>query len=92
MAASTALMQAQVTALQQANEAMYRRRKRKRKRTRKRKAIQSDHVLSVGEVQAIVNQDYIKAEVREEMPRPKRVITYSRCGKQGHTIRICKVR
>jgi hypothetical protein len=48
MAASAALMQSQVTALQQANEAMHERRKRKRK------AIQSDHALSVAKGQALV--------------------------------------
>jgi len=66
MGTSAALMQSQITALQQANEAMQMRRKRRRK------AIQSDHALSVSEVQAMVGQDHVEAEVREEMPRPKK--------------------
>jgi hypothetical protein len=84
MAASTALMQSQITALQQANEAMHTR------RTRKRKAIQSDCALSVAEVQATVIQTHIEAEIREETPRPKkRTSKCSGCGQQGHTIRTC---
>lgn len=87
IAASAALMQSQVTALQQANEAIHNRRKRKRK------AIQSDHALSVAEVQATVTQTQVEAEIREEMPRPKkRISKCSGCGQQGHTIRTCKNR
>jgi citrate synthase len=87
MAASAALMQSQVTALQQANEAMNERRKRKRK------AIQSDRALSVAEVQATVIQNHVEAEIREEMPMPKkRISKCSGCGQQGHTIRTCKSR
>jgi hypothetical protein len=68
-------MQSQVTALQQANEAMHNRRKRKRK------AIQSDRALSVAEVQATVTQTQVKAEIREEMLRPKkRISKCSGCG------------
>ena len=86
MATSAALVQSQVAALQQANEAMHIRRKRKRK------ALQSDHALSVHEVQAMVDQDHVEAEVREEMPRPKkRAPTCSKCGQQGHTCRTCRV-
>jgi hypothetical protein len=48
---------------------------------RKRKDIQSGHVLSVGEAQAMVDQDHVKAEVREEMSRLKRKPkTCSKCG------------
>jgi hypothetical protein len=84
MAASTALMQSQITALQQANEAIHTRRKRKRK------AIQSDCALSVAEVQATVIQTHNEAETREETPRPKkRISKCSGCGQQGHTIRTC---
>jgi uncharacterized membrane protein YdfJ with MMPL/SSD domain len=87
MAASAALMQSQVTALQQANEAMHKR------RTRKRKAIQSDCALSVAEGQATVIQTHIEAEIREEMLKPKkRMSKCSGCGEQGHTIRTCKNR
>ena len=87
MAASAALMQSQVTALQQANEAMHERRKRKRK------AIQSDHALSVAEGQALVVQTHVEAGIREEMLRPKnRISKCSRCGEQGHTIRTCRNR
>jgi hypothetical protein len=75
MAASAVLMQSQVTALQQANEAMHERRKKKRK------AIQSDCALSVAEVQATVIQNHVEAEIREEMPRPKKGISKcSGCG------------
>ncbi len=82
MAASTARMQSQITALQQANEAMHIRRKRKRK------AIRSDYALSGSEVQAIIDQEHVEAEVREEMPRPKRrAPTCNGCGQQGHTNR-----
>jgi hypothetical protein len=68
MATSTALMLSQVTALQQANEAMHKR------RTRKRKTIQSNCALSVAEVQAMVVQNHIEIEIREEKRRqgPKR--------------------
>jgi hypothetical protein len=84
MAASTALIQSQITALQQANEAIHIR------RTRKRKAIQSDCALSVAEVQATVIQTHIEAEIREETPRPKkRTSKCSGCSQQGHTIRTC---
>jgi hypothetical protein len=87
MAASAALMQSQVTTLQQANEAMHERRKRKRK------VIQSDHALSVAEVQALVVQTYVEAEIREEMLRPKkRISKCSGCSEQGHTIRTCRNR
>jgi hypothetical protein len=50
-------MQSQVTALQQANEAMHERRKRKRK------AIQSDHALSVAKGQALVVQTHVEAGI-----------------------------
>jgi hypothetical protein len=87
MGALAALMQSQVTALQQANEAMNERRKRERK------AIKSDRALSVAEVQATVIQNQVEAEIREEMPRPKkRISKCSGCGQQGHTIRTCKNR
>ena len=87
IAASAALMQSQVTTLQQANEAMHERRKRKRK------VIQSDHALSVAEVQALVVQTHVEAEIREEMLRPKkRISKCSGCGEQGHTIRTCRNR
>lgn len=62
------------------------------RRKRKRKAIQSDCALSVSEVQAIVDQDHIEAEIREEILKPKRrIYTCSRCGQQGHTIRTCVI-
>ena len=48
MAASTALLQGQITTLQKANKATHVRRKRKRK------ALVLDKALSVSEVQAIV--------------------------------------
>jgi hypothetical protein len=84
MATSTALMLSQVTALQQANEAMHKR------RTRKRKTIQSNCALSVAEVQAMVVQNHIEIEIREETPRPKkRMSKCSGCGQQDHTISTC---
>ena len=87
MAASAALMQAQVTTLQQANKAMHVRRERKRK------AIRSDHALSVSEVQAMPDQDYVKAEIREEISRPKkRAPRCSGCSQQDHTIKTCRSR
>ena len=68
-------MQLQVTALQQANEAIHKRRKRKRK------AIQLDYALSVAKGQALVVQTHVEARIREEMPRPKkRISKCSRCG------------
>lgn len=86
MATSAALMQSQVQALQQANKAMHVRRQRKRK------AIQSDRALSVGEVQAIIAQEAIEVERREQMPRLKRrAPTCSRCHIQGHTMRSCSI-
>jgi hypothetical protein len=86
MAALAALMQAQAMALQQANKAMYVRRKRKRK------AIQSDHALSVSEVQAMVDQNYVETEIREEMPRPKkRISRCSRCRNKDHNARTCRL-
>ena len=84
MAASAAIMQSQVSALQQANKAMHIRRKGKRK------VLKSDKALSVAEVVAIVEQEQIEAERREEEPRPKkRPSTCSGCGQQGHIIRSC---
>jgi hypothetical protein len=85
MAASAALMSTQITSLQEANKAFHIRRKRGRK------ALQSDHALSVSEVQAMLEQDQIEAQVREEEPRPKkRASQCSKCGDQGHTARTCK--
>ena len=66
MAALAALMQSQVTALQQVNEAMNERRKRERK------AIQSDRALSVAKAQAAVIQNHVEAEIRENIPKPKK--------------------
>jgi len=86
MAASAALLQAQITTLQKANDAMHVRRKRTRK------ALVSDKALSVSEVQAIVEQEQVEAEIMEEMPRPKRrPKTCSKCHTQGHTIRTCRI-
>jgi len=86
MAASAALLQAQITTLQEANDAMHVRRKRTRK------ALVSDKALSVSEVQAIVEQEQVEAEIMEEMPRPKRrPKTCSKCHTQGHTIRTCRI-
>ena len=85
MAASVALMQSQVSALQQANEAMHERRKKK-----KRKVLQSDKALSVAEVVVIAEQEQIEAQMIDEMPRPKkRLLICSGCRQQGHTIRTC---
>jgi len=55
-----------MTALKQANEAISIRRKRKRK------AFRSRYALSVREVQAIVDEDYIEAEIREDVLKPKK--------------------
>jgi hypothetical protein len=86
MAASTALLQLQIDTLQEVNKATFVRRKRKRK------ALRSDNALSVGEVQAMVDQEEIEAKIIEEMPRPKkRPPTCSTCHKKGHNIRQCKV-
>jgi hypothetical protein len=84
MAASAALMQSQVSALQQANKATHERRKRKRK------AFKSDKALSVAEVVVMAEQEQVEAQIMEEMPRPKkRITTCSTCGQQGHTTRTC---
>jgi hypothetical protein len=86
MAASTALLQAQITTLQKANEAMHVRRKRTRK------ALVSDTALSVSEVQAMGGYEEVEAEIREEMPRlKKRTSRCSKCGQEGHTYRTCRV-
>ena len=86
MAASTALLQAQITTLQKANEAMHVRRKRTRK------ALVSDTALSVCEVQAMGSYNEVEAEITEEMPRPKkRTSRCSKCGQEGHTCRTCRV-
>ncbi len=85
MAASTALLHAQITTLQKANEAMHVRRKRTRK------ASVSDKALSVGEVQAMVAQEQVEAEIMEEMLRPKRrPPTCSKCHTQGHNLTQCR--
>jgi hypothetical protein len=68
MAALTALLQAQITTLQKANEAMHIRRKRTRK------ALVSDTVLSVGEVQTIGGYEEVKAGIIEEILRLKKRI------------------
>jgi hypothetical protein len=82
MAGSTALLQAQTTTLQKANEAMHIRRKRTRK------ALVSDNALSVGEVQAVGGYKEVKAEIIEEMLRlKKRTLKCSKCGQEGHTCR-----
>jgi hypothetical protein len=84
MASFVALQQAQITTLQKANEAMHVRRKRTRK------ALVSDTALSVGEVQAMGGYEEVEAEIREEMPRPKkRISRCSKCGQEGHTCRTC---
>jgi hypothetical protein len=85
MAASTALLQAQITTLQKANEAMHVRRKRTRK------ALVSDKALSVGEVQAMGGYEEVEAEIIEEMPKlKKRPPTCSTCHEKGHNMRQCK--
>ncbi|KAF2478461.1 hypothetical protein BDY17DRAFT_90130 [Neohortaea acidophila] len=85
MATSAALMQSQISTLQQVNEAMSMRRKRKRK------VFQSDVSLSVAEVEAIEEQEQIEAQIRGEMRRLKRRSpTCSSCKQQGHTIRTCR--
>ena len=84
VAALVAFMQSQVSALQQANEAMHERRKRKRK------VLQSDKALSVAEVVTMAEQEQVEAQMMEEMLRPKkRLSKCSGCGQQGHTIRTC---
>jgi hypothetical protein len=84
MAASAALMQSQISTLQQVNEATHTRRKRKRK------VFQSDMSLSVAEVEAMVEQEQIEAQIIGEMKRPKRRSpTCSGCKQQGHTIKTC---
>jgi hypothetical protein len=86
MAASTALLQSQIDTLQEVNKATFVRRKRKRK------ALRSDNALSVGEVQAMVDQEEIEAKIIEEMPRPKkRPPTCSTCHEKGNNMRQCKV-
>jgi type VI protein secretion system component VasK len=75
MAASTALLQAQITTLQKANKAMHVRRKRTRK------ALVSDTALSVGKVQDMGGYEEVEAEIREEMLRLKK--RTSRCSKCG---------
>jgi hypothetical protein len=85
LAASTALLQTQITTLQRANEAMHVRRKRTRK------ALISDNALSVSEVQAMGGYKVVEAEIIEEMPRPKkRPPTCSKCHIQGHNMRQCR--
>jgi formylmethanofuran dehydrogenase subunit E len=82
MAAFAALQHAQITTLQKANEAMHVR------RTRTRKALVSDKALSVSEVQAMGGYEEVKAEIIEEMLRPKkRRSRCSKCGEEGHTCR-----
>lgn len=77
-------MHSQMTALKQANEAISIRRKRKRK------AFRSRYALSVREVQAIVDEDYIEAEIREDVLKPKkRASKCSGYGQKGQTGRIC---
>jgi hypothetical protein len=85
IATSAALLQSQLTTLQEANEAIHVRRKRKRK------PLLSDNALSVGEVQAMVAQEEVEAEIIVEMPKlKKRPPTCSTCHKQGHSMRQCK--
>jgi hypothetical protein len=86
MAALAALLQSQIDTLQEVNKATFVRRKRKRK------ALRSDNAFSVGEVQAMVDQEEIEAKIIEEMPRPKkRPPTCSTCHEKGHNMRQCKV-
>ena len=75
MATSIALLQAQITTLQKADEAMHVRRKRTRK------ALALDTALLVSEVQAIGGYEEVKAEITEEMLRSKK--RTSRCSKCG---------
>jgi hypothetical protein len=86
MAASTALLQSQIATLQEVSRATFVRRKRKRK------ALRSDNALSVGEVQAMIDQEEIEAKTIEEMPRlKKRPPTCSTCREKGHNMGQCKV-
>ena len=86
MATSAALLQAQIVTLQKANEAIHVRRKRARK------PLVSDKPLLVSKVQAIGGYKEVKAEIIEEMPRPKkRPPTCSKCHTQGHNMRQCKI-
>jgi hypothetical protein len=54
-------MQSQITAFQQANKAIH---KRKRK---EKKSINVSNAISVREGQAIIDQDLVEAQIREEM-------------------------
>lgn len=86
MAASRAVLQSQITTLQEVNRATFIRMKRKRK------PLRSNNALSVGEVQATVDQEEIEPNVIKEMPRPKkRPPTCSTCHEEGHNMRQCKV-
>ena len=86
MAASAALLQSQVFALQDANKAMHER------KSRKRKAIALDPALSVSQIQGIVEQEEVEAQIREQMPRaPKRASRCSKCGSFAHTSKTCTV-
>lgn len=80
MATSAPLLQSQVIALEQTNEAM------KIRRKKKWKTIQSDHALAVGELQALVAQDHDEADIVEDIPRPtKRVSKCSGRGQVSHS-------
>jgi hypothetical protein len=86
MAASTALLQSQIATLQEVNRATFVRRKKKKK------ALRSDNALSVGEVQAMIDQEEIETKTIEEMLRlKKRLPTCSTCHEKGHNMRQCKV-
>ena len=86
MATSSAIMQAQILALQQSNQLLQERRKVKRK------VLKAKHGLSVGEGLKIIEQSQIIVETVEEMPRlTRKSPTCSNCKTQGHTKRDCTI-
>jgi hypothetical protein len=71
-------------ALEEANKAMHIR------KSRKRKAFTTENALSFPEMQYVVEQEEVEAQIQEEMPRPvKRIRKCSKCGCPDHNARTC---
>ena len=84
MATTVAILESRVEEMEAANQAMHIR------KSRKRKAFNTDKPLSFPEMQSVVEQEEVEAQIQDELPRPiKRISRCSKCNSTKHTARTC---